>query len=322
MKKKVAIVYGGYSSESQISKKSALTIFEHTDKDLFEPFLVEIGKENWNVEVGNEKIPIDKNKFTSILNGKELSFDLAFITIHGTPGEDGKLPAYFDMIGIPYVNSGCFAASLSFNKWACNLFLNAFDISTAKSILLRKGEKINAKQIGDELGFPCFVKPNDGGSSYGISKVKKEMEIVEAIKKAFEEGDEVIIEAFIEGREFTCGLYKISDEIITLPPTEVIPENEFFDHAGKYLGKSQEITPANLSAEQTAEMQEIAKRAYQKLGLKGMARIDFMLHPFGTFFIIEVNTNPGMTNESIIPQQIRADGKTLKEVLTALIQDK
>jgi D-alanine-D-alanine ligase len=210
---------------------------------------------------------------------------------------------------------------LSFNKWACNSFLSAFGIATAKSILLRKGEQYISTEIADSLGFPCFVKPNDGGSSFGITKVKTLDAISTAIERAFEEGDEVVIESFIAGREFTCGLYKVGTQIIPLPPTEIFSENDFFDYEAKYQGKSKEVTPANLTAEQTKQMQDIAVKAFNKIGLRSIARVDFMLHPDGTFYVIEVNTNPGMTTASIIPQQIAAAGKNLQDVFTALIRE-
>lgn len=320
MKNTIAIIYGGYSSESAISKKSAQTIFENIDTTLFIPKLVEINQTAWSVITNNSKLPIDKNDFSYSVNGKTNKFDIAFITIHGTPGEDGKLPAYFDLIGLPYVNSNCLSASLSFNKWACNSFLNSFGVNTAKSILLRKGENVNPKEIADTLKFPCFVKPNDGGSSFGISKVSNQNEIIQAVERAFEEGAEVIIEAFLAGREFTCGLYKVGNTITALPPTEIISENDFFDYEAKYQGKSREVTPADLPAEKTMEMQNIAKKAFHKLGLSAIARIDFMMHPDGTLNIIEVNTNPGMTGESIIPQQVEAAGKKLSELFTSIIE--
>lgn len=320
MKLKVAVIYGGYSSEAKVSQKSAGTIYERIDRALFEPFLVQITEQSWHVDLNGGVCPIDKNKFTFIQNDEVHSFDVAFITIHGTPGEDGKLQAYFDMIGLPYINSGCFAASLSFNKWACNSFLRAFGIPTAKAILIRAGEKPNPIEIADELGFPCFVKPNDGGSSFGITKVKTLMEMPDAIAKAFEEGEEVVIESFISGREITCGLYKNKNEIVALPPTEIISENEFFDYAAKYEGKSLEVTPADISRELTKTIQDTSKSIYRRLGLRGVARIDYIVTEEEKPYLIEVNTNPGMTAESIVPQQITANGQELTDVLTEVLQ--
>lgn len=320
MKKKIAVVYGGYSSEYKISEKSARVIFEFIDREQFEPYLVEITRKSWHVNLkGGGVAPIDKNKFTFISEGGEVGFDLAFITIHGTPGEDGKLQSYFDMIGLRYMNSGPFGSSLTFNKWACNSFLRAFGIATAKAILLRKGETPNAIAIADEIGFPCFIKPNGAGSSFGVSKVKTLMEMPEAIAKAFEEDTEVVVESFIKGREITCGLYFNGSEIVPLPPTEIISQNEFFDYGAKYNGESQEVTPAEIPAEWTTLIQNTSKSIYRRLGLRGLARIDFMITEDGMPFLIEVNTTPGMSEQSIVPQQIRAAGLELKDVLTLLI---
>lgn len=321
MKKKVAIIYGGYTSEFQISEKSAGIIFEHIDRELFDPFLVEVSRESWHVNLkGGAVAPIDKNKFTYLENEQVQRFDAAFITIHGTPGEDGKLQAYFDMIDLPYVNSNAFAASLTSNKWACNAFLRNFGIATARSILLRKGDSPNPIEIADELGFPCFVKPNDGGSSFGISKVKTLMQMPEAIAHAFEEGDEVVIESFIDGREVTCGLYFDGSTVIALSPTEIVTSNEYFDYQAKYEGASDEITPADIPQAWTTDIQNTSKSIYRRLGLKGLARVDFIVNSDGVPFLIEVNTNPGMSAESIVPQQLEVDGLRLKEVFSQMLQ--
>lgn len=319
MKKKIAVIYGGYSSEFDISKKSADTIYSKLDTELFEPYLVEISAKSWFVHIRGGVAPIDKNKFTYLLNDKVHSFDLAFISIHGTPGEDGKLQAYFDMIGLPYVNSEPLSSGLSFNKWACNSFLRDFGISTAKAILLRKSDHVKPIQIADELGFPCFVKPNDGGSSYGISKVNTLMEMPEAIAKAFSEGKEVVIESFIEGRELTCGLYNNGKEILAFPVTEIVSENDFFDYDAKYNGKSKEITPAEITKELSDEIQSVSKRIYERLDLNALARVDYMVTKDNEIYLIEVNTIPGMSNKSIVPQQIEKAGLNLTTVLTEII---
>ncbi len=319
MKKKIAVIYGGYSSEVIISEKSATTIYENINTELFEPILVEITTKSWHAHIRGGVAPLDKNKFTYILNKEEQHFDLALITIHGTPGEDGKLQAYFDMIGLPYVNSNCFASALTFNKWACNSFLRDFGISTAKAILLRDPNEAKPIQIADELEFPCFVKPNDGGSSFGISKVNTLMEMPEAIAKAFNEGNEVVIESFIKGREITCGLYRDDKEVIALPLTEIVTDNDFFDFDAKYEGESNEITPAPIDENLTDRIQTSGKDIYKRLGLKGISRVDFMVTEDNEIFLIEVNTTPGMSAESIVPQQIRASGRTLEEVFTTII---
>jgi D-alanine-D-alanine ligase len=247
MKKRVAFIYGGYSSEFKISEKSARQIFENIDREIYEPHMVEITRKSWHVDQkGGSVAPVDKNKFTFLNGENECAFDVAFITIHGTPGEDGKLQSYFDMIGLKYINSGPFGSILTYNKWACNSFLRAFGVATAKAILLLKGETPNAIAIADEIGFPCFIKPNGAGSSFGISKVKTLMEMPEAIAKAFEEDDEVVVESFVKGREITCGLFYNGTEIVPLALTEIISNNDFFDYEAKYNGASQEITPADI----------------------------------------------------------------------------
>ena len=320
MKKKVAVVYGGYSSESKISQKSGGVIYEHIDRNLFEPYLVEITENSWHVHINGGVSPIDKNKFTFLEKEEIVSFDVAFITIHGTPGEDGKLQAYFDLVGLPYINSNCFAASLSFNKWACNSFLRAFGVATAKAILIREGETPNPIEIADELGFPCFVKPNDGGSSFGVSKVKTLMEMPGAIAHAFDEGSEVVVEAAVTGREITCGVFFNGTNVIALPPTEIISENEFFDYQAKYEGKSKEITPAEVPAEWINTIHNTTKLIYRRLGLRGFARIDYIVTKEGVPYLIEVNTNPGMSAASIIPQQLKVAGLDLTDTLTNLLE--
>ena len=319
MKKKIAIIYGGYSSEVIISEKSAATIYANIDSDLFEPILVEISEKSWHAHIRGGVTPIDKNKFTYILNKEEFHFDLAFITIHGTPGEDGKLQAYFDMIHLPYVNSSCLPSALSFNKWACNSFLRDFGISTAKAILLRDPNEAKPIQIADELGFPCFVKPNDGGSSFGISKVNTLMEMPEAIARAFNEGNEVVIESFIKGREITCGLFWNGKEVVALPLTEIISHNDFFDFDAKYKGESNEVTPAEIDESLADSIQTNAKNIYKRLGLYGIARIDFMVTDANEIYLIEVNTTPGMSEQSIVPQQIKNAGLNLSDVFTEII---
>ena len=321
MKKKVAVVYGGYSSEYKISEKSARVIFEHVNREMFEPYLVEITRKSWHVNLkGGGVSPIDKNKFTFLIDDTVHAFSIAFITIHGTPGEDGKLQSYFDMIGLKYINSDPFGSALTFNKWACNSFLRAFGIATAKAILIRKGETPNTFEIADEIGFPCFIKPNGAGSSFGISKVNTLMDMPTAIAKAFEEDDEVVIEAFIKGREITCGLYFDGNEIIPLPLTEIITDNEYFDYEAKYKGESKEITPAEIDSELTILIQNTSKSIYRRLGLKGLSRIDFMVGEDRVPFLIEVNTTPGMSEQSIVPQQITAAGLNLETVITQLIE--
>jgi D-alanine-D-alanine ligase len=320
MKKSVAIIYGGYSSEFGISKKSANTVYSNIDTDIFTPYLVGVTKKGWAVEIEGVSIPINRNNFTYTLNEKEVAFDVAFIMIHGTPGEDGKLQSYFDMIELPYVNSGVLASSLTFNKWACNQFLSRFGVMVAKSILLRRNDEVNVNEIGNELSYPCFVKPNDGGSSFGISKVYKEENLLEAISNAFSEGNEVLIEATLVGREVTCGMYSDGKEVVAFPVTEILTENDFFDYEAKYNGASNEVTPANISKELTLEIQTISKKIYSIIGLKAIARVDFIIDSNNVVNVIEVNTIPGMTAESLVPQQIVAAGLKLETVLTEILK--
>lgn len=319
MKKSIAVIYGGYSSEVVIAKKSAATIFKNIDTSLYEPIMVEITEQQWLVHIRGGQTKINKNDFSYHVDGKDHYFDIAFITIHGTPGEDGKLQAYFDMLGLPYINSGCFASALTFNKWACNAFLRDFGISTAKAILLRNPSEAKPIQIADELGFPCFVKPNDGGSSFGISKVKTLMEMPEAIAKAFDEGNEVVIESFIKGREITCGMYFNGKEVIALPLTEIISKNEFFDFEAKYNGASQEVTPAEIDPLLADKIQTSSKNIYKRIGLKGIARVDFLVTENHDIFLIEVNTTPGMSEASIVPQQVAVAGLSLTTVFNEML---
>lgn len=319
MKKSIAIIFGGYSSEVIIAKKSATTIFDSINTTLYDPFLVEITEQQWTVHIRGGKAKISKDDFTYELENTKHGFDLVFITIHGTPGEDGKLQAYFDMVGQKYTNSDCFASALTFNKWACNTFLRDFGISTAKAILLRNSNEAKPIQIADELGFPCFVKPNDGGSSFGISKVKNLMEMPDAIAKAFKEGNEVVIESFIDGREITCGLYFNGKDVITFPLTEIISNNDFFDFNAKYNGESTEVTPADIDAQLADKIKTNAKDIYRRIGLRSIARADFLVTKTNEIFLIEINTNPGMSAESIVPQQIKAMNISLQTILTEII---
>lgn len=321
-KKNIAIVAGGYSSEIVVSRKSVQGLQSFIDSERYNLFLVILEKNRWYVESGNnEKTDIDKNNFSFLQNGKMICFDFAYITIHGTPGEDGKLQGYFDMIGIPYSSAGSFVSALTFNKFACNNFLKSLGVSVANSIHLFKGKNLNEKEIIEKLGLPLFVKPNDGGSSFGTSKVKKTEELQPAIKKAFEEGEEVIIESFISGTELTCGCYKIKGKEVVFPVTEVVSKNEFFDFDAKYAGQSDEITPARISEKLTKDVQTLTSQIYDLLGAKGIIRIDYIVSPEGIVRMLEVNTTPGMTETSFIPQQVRAAGLNIKDVMTDIIEN-
>ncbi len=318
--KTIAIVCGGYSKEEIISLKSAEQIAQSIDASLFKIFTVLINKNNWVAKLESGDEPIDKNDFSFMQNGKKINFDAVFMAIHGTPGEDGKLQSYFEMLNIPVTTCNTFVSALTFNKFACKLHLKEFGFLTAKSKVLRRGNSVNQKEIILELGFPMFVKPNNGGSSFGVTKVKASSELVPAIDKAFAEDTEIIIEEFIEGREFTCGVFKSKEEAILLPVTEIISKTEFFDFEAKYEGLADEITPADLPNNQFVECQELTSNIYDILSCNGVVRIDFLQRD-NKFYFMEVNTVPGLSAESIIPQQIKAHGLTITEFYSKLIHD-
>jgi len=321
MKTNIAVVAGGYSSEYIVSLKSAEGILSFLDKKKYSVYIVLITKEKWTVKLSEtQETEIDRNDFSFKKNGKRVKFDFAYITIHGAPGEDGRLQGYFDIIGIPYSCCGTLAASLSFNKFFCKKYLEGFGVKTAKAILLKRDTICPPKQIAEALGLPLFVKPNDGGSSFGTTKVNKAELIQEAIDKAFEEGNEVIVEQFVAGTEITCGCFH-TDRIIVLPVTEVVSKNEFFDFEAKYTAsKVDEITPARISEQKTREVQELTANIYHWLGAKGIIRVDYILTNNGEIALLEVNTTPGMTQTSFIPQQIRAGELDITEVLTDIIE--
>lgn len=320
--KNIAIIAGGYSSEYVVSLKSAKGLYEFIDKDRYNLYIVMIKKSQWTVEVPDGSTPdIDKNDFSFLTNGQKIKFDYAYITIHGCPGEDGRLQGYLDMLGIPYSSCGVLAGALTFNKFINNQFLKSQGFRISDSIRLLEGQKIDTEDIIYKLGLPVFVKPNDGGSSFGITKVKEASQMQPAIEKAFAEGREVIIERYIKGTEVTCGCYKIKGKQVAFPITEVVTENEFFDFNAKYNGEVQEITPARISAKLTAEIQQNTLDIYDIIGANGIIRIDYIIPEDGNPVLLEVNTNPGMTVTSFIPQQIRAAGLDIKEVMTEIIEN-
>jgi len=305
--KKVGIFCGGYSSEFDISIKSAETIQKHFPSE-YETVKIIVKKDEWKAEIGEELVDFDINTMTF----SSIKIDLAIVYIHGDPGENGKIQALLEMKGIPYLNSGPLASSLSFDKWFCNQFLKSFGIPIAKSQLLTASNSISEDSIIHELGLPVFVKPADSGSSYGISKVKSREELLPAIHAAFREGKTVVIESFLEGTEVTCGVFRTKDGIVALPLTEIATENEFFDYAAKYLGKSQEITPARVSDEMRDTIQNRAKYIYELMQLRSVARIDFMIVDSEPH-VIEVNTTPGFSSASIVPQMLSSAGITITD---------
>lgn len=317
--KNVAIVWGGYSSEFIISEKSAAGISSFIDKEKYNVYNVRIDLTSWNVEFNDKIIPIDKNSFSFTTEGDVVAFDFAYITIHGAPGEDGKLQGYFDMLGIPYSNCGVLASALTFNKFACNNFLKSFGIEVPPSVVIRKRDTSCANEIINELGLPLFVKPNMGGSSFATTKVKEASQLESAIYEAFSEAPEVIAERFIKGCEVTCGCFETEDGITVLPLTEVVTTNEFFDYNAKYKGQVEEITPARIPDNIAKTIREETKKIYRLIGAKGIIRADYIISGDKPV-LLEVNTTPGMTGTSFIPQQVAAAGLSMKEVLTNIIE--
>lgn len=319
--KNIAILAGGYSSEYEISLKSAKQVMSHLKKKYYKTYLILITREGWFWETpqGN-RVAVDKNAFTLPADGETVHFDGVFIVIHGSPGEDGKLQSYFDMIGLPYAGCNSFTSSLTFNKFACKLFLEKYNIPTAPSVLVRKTAGWTPPDLG-EMRYPLFVKPNASGSSFGVSKVSRPSEVGPAIRKAFEESDEAIIEEFIEGTEVSCGVLKTSVRNIIFPPTEIVSHNEFFDYQAKYSeGRAEEITPARLPEDKITLIQETASYIYSVLGCRGITRIDFILKRNIPYFL-EINTIPGLSKESIIPDQARAFGIGMEALMDMIIND-
>ncbi len=322
MKSIIAIVAGGDSSEVVVSLKSAAGLLSFMDQDKYQVYQVTLTKEAWVVNIAeNEQIEINRSDFSFIYQGKKIKFDFAYITIHGTPGEDGILQGYFDLIGVPYSTCGVLASALTFNKFTCNQYLKSFGVKVSESVLLRSGQTISTDEVEKKTGFPCFVKPNVGGSSFGVTKVKSEEDLQPAIERAFKEGNEVMIEAFMQGTEITCGIYKTKGKSVVLPITEVVPYNEFFDFDAKYKGQVEEITPARISSELTKRVQKLTSAIYDILGCKGVIRIDYIITEGDVINLLEVNTTPGMTTTSFIPQQVRAAGLQMKDVLTDIIEN-
>lgn len=312
MKKNIAIITGGNSAEAGVSVKSAGVIQKHLSSEKYNSFLIYIDGSTWTYKHENQEYPIDKNDFSLNINNIKVSFDLVFVAIHGTPGEDGKIQSYFDLIGLPYTTSNSFECGLSFNKAMTNTYLRQFDIPCGKAIYLLEGDTIDQEQIVNEIGFPCFVKPNEAGSSFGISKVNSINEIEKAVANAFKHDKKVIIEEFLDGVEVTCCVHDFESQLTAFPLTEIVSENDFFDYEAKYEGKSDEITPARISTEDALTITETTKRIYRLLELKGVARADYILRK-GTPYLIEINTVPGVSEESLVPQQAKAHGMELSE---------
>lgn len=322
-KPNIAIVAGGNSSEYIVSIKSGANVYAAIDTNKYSPWLIIMKNSNWEVMKNREKIAdIDKTDFSFSYQGEKITFDFAYITIHGTPGEDGLLQGYFELLNIPYSTSNVYSSALTFNKWFCNNYLHNFGIKMAGSMLIKKGEVENTNQIIDQLGLPLFVKPNAGGSSFGVTKVKQQSELITALKNAWNEGSDALVESYIEGNEFTCGVVNTGSQMFVLPVTEVVPKNEFFDYEAKYTpGATDEITPARLPEALYEKCQELSKEIYNLCQCSGIARIDYILKD-EEFYFLEVNTTPGMTETSFIPQQIHVMGLSLTDVISQIIDAK
>lgn len=318
MKKVIAVVCGGYSGEAVVSMKSADMVMNNIDQERFEPIKVVIGRGEWYADYKGQNISVDKNDFTIRFQNSTVRFDGAFIIVHGTPGEDGKLQGYFSMLGIPHTTGDVLNMSTTFNKKATTRLLSNFGYTVAKSIVLKKNEPYSVSFIIQNLGLPCFVKPNCGGSSIGTSRVNHAEDLHLALDKAFVEDEEVIIEEFVAGTEVTCGVIQYKGKITALPITEIVSKKEFFDFEAKYQGASDEITPARISEELTARVQQACEDIYKRMDCRGMIRVDFLIRG-EEIFVVEVNTVPGFTEASIIPQQAAVIGIDKKELISTVI---
>ena len=322
MKRNIAIIAGGDSSEIIVSLKSAEGIYSFMDKERYNVYIVIMKGKEWLVQLPDgDESEIDKNDFSFVEGFSVKYFDFAYITIHGTPGEDGRLQGYFDLVGIPYSSCGTLTSALTFNKYVCNHFLKSFGINVSPSYRILKGQQADTKKIADEFGYPLFVKPILGGSSFGVTKVKDEGELLPSIEKAFEESDEVMVEKFMQGTEITCGCYKTKKGTTVLPITEVVSDNDFFDFDAKYNHQSEEITPARISPELTEKVQKLTSEIYNIIGAKGIIRIDYIITGKDVINLLEINTTPGMTTTSFIPQQVVAAGLYIKEIMTDIIEN-
>ncbi len=317
----IAIAAGGDSSEFEISVKSAREV-EKILSSKYNTYVINIRGSDWYWEDKKGRYHgINKNDFTLDTDDAKIRFDAVFIAIHGTPGENGLLQGYFDMISIPYTSCSAFCSALTFNKHACKLYLKEYGISVADAVLVRNDCLQNPLEILKKIGLPCFVKPNDSGSSFGVNKVKKMEDFPNALRTAFKESNEVLVESFVEGREVACGVVKTRKKSLILPVTEIISKNEFFDYEAKYTpGKSEEVTPANLPASVTHEVQKLSAEIYDILGCRGIVRVDFIVKSNKPYFI-EINTIPGMTPESLVPKQAAAAGVGLDELYTMVVEN-
>ena len=328
LKRTIAIVCGGDSSEHDVSLRSAKGLYSFFDKERYNVYIVDVKGQDWHVELNDgTTAKIDRNDFSFIENGKAILFDYAYITIHGTPGENGILQGYFELIHLPYSTSGVLVEAMTFDKFVLNQYLKGYGVSVAESLLIRRGYEhlVSDDDILSTVGMPCFVKPANDGSSFGVSKVRNIDQLAPALRKAMMESDEVMVESFLDGVEITVGCYKTRDKSVVLPITEVVTHNEFFDYDAKYNGQVEEITPARISADTARRASEITSAIYDILHCNGIIRIDYIItknkEGGDKINMLEVNTTPGMTPTSFIPQQVKAAGLDMKDVLTDIVEN-
>lgn len=322
MKRTVAIIAGGDSSEHEVSMNSAKGIYSFIDKEKYNLYIVELSKKAWEAVLPDgTRSKIDKNDFSFMDGEKKVKPDFAYITIHGTPGENGILQGYFELLNIPYSTCDVLVSAMTFSKFTLNQYLKGFGIRVAESMLVNKHFGIEDKDVIEKIGLPCFIKPNASGSSFGVTKVKTAEQIQPALQAAFAESDDVMIEAFMDGIELANGCYKTKEKSVVFPITEVVSDNEFFDYNAKYKGEVTEITPARLSPELTERVKKLTSAIYDILGCKGIVRIDYIITEGEKINMLEINTTPGMTATSFIPQQVRAAGLDIKDVMTDIIEE-
>jgi D-alanine-D-alanine ligase len=324
LKRNIAIVCGGDSSVHDVSLRSAQGLYSFFDKERYNVYLVDVKGMDWHVNLHDgTTAPIDRNDFSFQEDGKLVMFDYAYITIHGTPGENGIMQGYFELIHLPYSTSGVLVEAMTFDKFVLNNYLRGFGVSVAESLLIRKGyeELVSDDEIEEKIGMPCFVKPAADGSSFGVTKVKNKDQLAPAIRKAMMESDDVMVESFLEGTEITVGCYKTKEKTVVFPITEVVTKNEFFDYDAKYNGQVEEITPARIPEETAERARQLTSFIYDILHCNGIIRIDYIISKDQKISMLEINTTPGMTATSFIPQQVRAAGLDIKDVLTEIVEN-
>lgn len=322
MKKNIALLAGGYSGEFEISIRSSHQIAENIDREKYNVYLIVLSREGWYYESENGKVEIDKNDFSLTIKGKKIKFDAAYITIHGTPGEDGLLQGYLDMMQIPYTTCSALVSALTFDKSICNSVVRDFGfVNVARNVIVSKGQTLDENEILQKVQLPVFVKPSAGGSSIGMSKVCKKEDLIPAIEKAFGVCERVLIEEYIKGREFSCGVLELEKEVKALPVTEIVSMTDFFDYDAKYNGKSKELTPAPIDKNLSDRIQSLTEKIYKALNCSGVCRVDFIYNEEqDKLYFLEINTTPGQSEQSIVPQQVRAIGKDTRWLYNTILE--